>query len=525
MTDRILIRGELSWWVHFFRVIAALTLVVGVVIGLAGFFAGWIVAGIGGVLWLALEAVAWKARRERTWLRQLADGFEVEDRTGRRTISDAQVTAAALESKRNLNNGEFSSTTRIFRVWTDERSEPIVMENTIAKDWPDPLADLVARLLDGLTQRLEDALERGGTVAGDGWRLTRGSLALGHPPSETTLALSEITAVETFDDKMCVWRRGLDEACAKLPLSGRNAYLLPALLRPRIPEQTDVGGAESPTGLGRVLFERRPQPALAVILIAIGGVMSFIGVILAATGRIGNDMLPLYLLIPGGLILVGAGVALKLSNFRCHERGVWQKSIFGQKMLRYSDIGSFTYGATRHYHNGAYTGTHLSMQFKPVSPQAGSAIRFSTTVQGDDDDLDELRNVISQAIAARMAGELAAGQPVAWTPNLEFAPQGIRYRPAGMFGRKEFEFLPFGSYGGHNMDQGVFYLFASGNPKPVTNEQCSAENFFPGFFLLLMLCHAPPENEPQAAAAAETLDLPPDRNPLTAFDHGQQPGR
>ena len=46
-------------------------------------------------------------------------------------------------------------------------------------------------------------------------------------------ALSEIMAVDPFDGKMCVWRRGQDEACAKLPLSGHNAYVLPALLRPR----------------------------------------------------------------------------------------------------------------------------------------------------------------------------------------------------------------------------------------------------------------------------------------------------
>jgi len=530
MTDRILVRGELSWWFHFFRVVAALALVVGIGLAAGGFTAGWFVAPISGLLWLALEAIAWMARRSRTWLRYLADGFEIEDRTGRRVVGDAQVTAASLESKRNLNNGEFSSVSRTFRVWTDDRGDEIVMENTIPANTVDPLAELIGRVLDGLTQRLEQALDRGGTVVGDGWQLTRGSLTLGRPPKEIQLALSEITAVDPFDDKMCVWRRGQDEACAKLPLSGRNAYLLPALLRPRIPEQADVGGADSPTGLGRVLFERRPQPALTIFLIAIGGIMSLVGAIMAATGGIG-EMWPLLLLIPGGLILAGAGVALKFSNFRCHERGVWQSSLLGQKLLKYGDIGSFTYSATRHYHNGAYTGTHLSMHFKPVSPQAGSAIRFSTTVQGDDDDLDELRDVISQAIAARMAGELAAGQAVTWTPNLQFLPQGIRYRPAGMFGRKDFELLPFESYGGQNMDQGVFYLFSNLQPKPVTNEQCSAENFFPGFFLLLQLCHAPPAEAPPAEAASAEAVTPhqpnsamqPLSDPRGTMTYGQNP--
>jgi len=241
--------------------------------------------------------------------------------------------------------------------------------------------------------------------------------------------------------------------------------------------------------------------------------------VVAAGGA--RDLWPWVLLIPGGLILAGVGAALRLSNFRCHERGVWQKSLFGQKLLRYRDIGSFTYSAIRHFHNGAYTGTHLSMHFKPISPQAGSAIRFGTTVQGEDDDLDKLRDVISQAIAARMAGELTAGQTVAWTPNLQIAPQGLRYRPAGMFGRKDFEFLPFESYGGHSLDKGVFYLFSSLQPKPVTNEQCSAENFFPGFELLLQVCHAPPPDSPQPEQAPLAS---PSTDARQALVYGEDPG-
>ncbi len=536
MSNRILIRGEVSWWLHFFRVVAALATIVGICLATAGLFAGWIVAPVAGVISLILEAVAWSARRTRTWLTFGQDSLEIEDRTGRRTVLDTQVVAAALESKRNLNNGEFSSTTRTFRIWTDDRTEPIVMQNTIPKDRPDPLAELIARLLDGLTQRFEDLLARGGTVAGDGWVLTRGGLALSRVPSETLLPLAEITAVDPFDDKMCVWRRGQDEACAKLPLSGRNAYLLPALLKPLIPEQADGSGGQSSTGLGRVLFERRPQPALAVLLIAIGGIMALVGVIIIAAGGL-RDAAPLALLVPGGLILAAAGAALRLTNFRCHERGVWQKSIFGQKLLRYVDIGSFTYSAQRHYHNGAYAGTHLSLVFKPLlpkagAPQAGRPIRFSTTVQGDDDDLDELRDVISHAICARMAGELAAGQTVPWTPNLEFTPHGIRYRPSSLFGRKDFEFLPFECYGGQSLNQGSFFLFSSLRPKHVMSEQCSVENFFPGFYLLLQLCHGPPADSAQPAATTMPPEIAQARaalsygsDPAASAAPARQPGR
>jgi hypothetical protein len=494
MNDRILVRGEISWWVHFFRVVAAITLVVGIVVLAVGHPAGWAIAAGGAVVWLLLEAVAWQVRSQRAWVTEQADGFLLEDRSGKRTVRDAQLVAAALESKRNLSNGDHKSTTRTLRLWTDDRPDPIVFENAIPVGQADPIAGLTARLLDGLTQRFEEALDRGGSVVGDGWQLTKTGLTLGRPPSETQLPLAEVTAVDLFDNKMCVWRKGKDEACAAWPLSGRNVFLLPALLKPLIPEQADVGGADSTSGLGRVLFQRKPSPALTMFTIVAGALMIVAGLIAAGIEwNQGGGWW--WLLAPGGAVIVFAGVGMKFSNFRCHERGVWQSNIGGQSLLRYTDIGSFTYSATRHYHNGAYTGTHLSMNFKPLTKEAGSAISYSTTVQGDDDDLDELRDFISQAIAVRMAGELAKGQPVVWTPNLHFTPQGFQYRPAGMFGRKDFELLPYDSYGGHSLDQGVFYLFAQGNTKAITSEQCSAENFFPGFFLLLRLMHAPAAEE------------------------------
>jgi hypothetical protein len=187
-------------------------------------------------------------------------------------------------------------------------------------------------------------------------------------------------------------------------------------------------------------------------------------------------------------------------NFRCHERGVWQSQLFGQKTLRYTDVGSFQYGATRHYHNGVYTGTHLSLQFRPISPDRGPTIKYGTTTRGDDDDLDGLRDFISRAIAARMLEQFNAGEPVQWTANLEFLPEGIRYRPEGFLGRKEAKLLPFADYGGYNMNQGVLFLFARGNSKYVVSEQASADNFFPGLFLLLLLLHQPAEETEEQPA-------------------------
>jgi hypothetical protein len=81
--SRILVRGELSFWVHVGRVAGALALAAGAAVGLAGPAWGWIVSAIGAVLWLCLEAVAFHSRRVRTWLMFDAVSFTVQDRAGR----------------------------------------------------------------------------------------------------------------------------------------------------------------------------------------------------------------------------------------------------------------------------------------------------------------------------------------------------------------------------------------------------------------------------------------------------------
>jgi len=499
MNDRILVRGETSKWLHAGRALSAVALVAGLVIGAMGGPPGWFIAAGGAVVWLSLEYLAWQARRVRTWLILHPDGIEIEGPDGHRAIHDSQVTAAALETKKNLSNGELASITRKFTIWAEDQPAPVLMENKIKVNTPDPLAELIHRLLDRLSRKFAEDLSKGGTVGGDGWQLSSQALAVGRAPHEQQIPVSELTAIDMYEGQMCVWRQGSDTAIARLPLGGRNVYLLPALAQPFLSEhQAGKGTAES-GGLGRILFERKTRRTTIVLTIIGGLVMLLVGVILTIAGMMeqaGKDsplLIGIILSIAGPLVsLLGASFAF--SSFRCHERGVFQKNLFGQKTLRYTDVGSFLYSATRHYHNGAYTGTHLLLQFRPLA--AGQpTIKYGTTSHGDDDDLDELRNFISRAIAVRMAEQINAGQPVPWTANLHFVPEGIRCRPDGFLGKKDFVLIPYAEYGGYDMQQGVFYLFAKGKQKYVASEQSSADNFFPGYFLLMMMMHQTVEAE------------------------------
>ena len=501
MNERILVRGELSYWVHVGRVAGAIALVAGLIVGLAGPVWGWVLAAVGGVIWLIMEAVAFYARWVRTWATIDAVGFTVHDRRGTREIRDTNVAAMALFHKQNFNDSSVASITRTLRIWTEKDTEPVIMHGTIQTGQVDPLAMLIHRMHDAVVLRLERDLAQGLAVSGDGWRLDRLALSIGRPPAEVQLPLAAITAIEQFDGKLCIWGRGQDEAAARVDPGGRNTYVLPALLATRIatPEEKPAQQTE----LGRILFQRRPKRGMIAAFLIAGVFLLLIGAACLIPGMARMEFLlwGLALLFLGALSLPW-GIWLRSMNFRVHERGVWQLNLFGQKQLKYEDVGTFKYQAMDHYHNGAYVGTHLTMDFRPITKELGPRIRYSANIRGSDNDLEGLRDQVSRAIAAHMAELFNAGQPVFWTSNLQFLPEGIRYRSAGLFGRKEALVMPYQEYHGYDFQQGTFHLFAKNSPKAVCTEQTNAENFFPGFFLLLLLLHAPAD-DPETDSVGE----------------------
>jgi hypothetical protein len=420
----------------------------------------------------------------RTFLEVSDDGFVVQDRRGQRSYRDSQVKAMAYWTKDLFNNGVAAGFKRNCTIWLANEAEPVVCENTIKLKQTDPLASFFRRLLDLLSTGFSQALEHGLPLEGDGWKLTASELSY----NKGTLPIADISAVEDHDAKMCVWRRGEALPAAQFPVSGRNVWLLRNVLTPKL---TKDAAADSGNTLGRVLFQRQALAVYFILLLVLGLFFVAGGIGLVMEGR-GAEV--------GGVIMfmIGLGIAFwgvvySRGKFQCHEAGVVCSGLFGKRQLMYRDIKSFTYGATRHYHNGAYVGTRVSFNFEPISvAEHGKPISYGTTVSGSDQELDRLREFIARIIAVRMQNELAAGARVPWTANIAFLPKGFEYRPAGFLGRKEAIFLPYENYGGWNMNAGQFFLYEKGNKKAVCQEAAATRNFYPGFALLMAKFHSTP---------------------------------
>ena len=127
MADRIPVWGELSMWVHVGRILGAAAAVVGL-----GVARSW-TAGMDrrrrrcggvarpGIRRLASAVCASLAHTAPRWYRN-------RRRAATAKLHDSQVSAVALETKKNLSNGELTSITRRFTIWTEDEPLPMRMK-------------------------------------------------------------------------------------------------------------------------------------------------------------------------------------------------------------------------------------------------------------------------------------------------------------------------------------------------------------------------------------------------------------
>ncbi|HLQ44174.1 MAG TPA: hypothetical protein VK137_05560, partial [Planctomycetaceae bacterium] len=267
MSEPILVRGGVSGWLIACRVMTALTALFGVAVLLFGNPSlGVALCVIGGGLWIVLELYSAVQRSRREWIEDTGDGFIHTDRQGGRTFDDEHVTSIAFEQKKIFANGVAKNIQRTCRLWVIDEPRPIELRNKFKLEDADPLANLLRRLMERVRIGLEKSLTDGGQIEGDGWWLDRESLNVTVNPAEVAVPLSELTECAVFDNQMCVWRQGQDEAFVKFPAGSQNACLLPLLLAKHLERASDKKDADDGPGLGRILFERRAKTSTRVLL-------------------------------------------------------------------------------------------------------------------------------------------------------------------------------------------------------------------------------------------------------------------
>ena len=503
MASGVLVRGfESSIWVTVGRVAGAALLTGGIVLRIQESFWGWPLIVLGAAVFVCTEFIVRRNANLKRWVEDTGEGFIVRDREGERVFRDNEVDAITLFDEEHYSEGELKSLTKNFLVWVQHQADPIEMRIHVTGYQPNKLEDMIARVIDNLKERADDQLSRGQAITGEDWQLHSMGITLERKnmmPQE--FRFDELAVVDIFDGHVCCWRRGEEHASVKVPLKSRNAHILTLLLLDKIEQKEDEFASQDTTGLGRILFERKPGATTLLVTLAFAVGLPIGGVLLYFNE---DELWWLGL----GMIALGLGLFMavwhvSVSLFRCHERGVYQRGLTGEKQLQYTDVATFTYQATRQYYNGAYTGTTFALHFHPFPESQHKSITYNVTMQNADDELDVLRDHISHVIAGRMAKQLSSGQNVPWTNRLVFEPGGLRFQPSGFFGPKDAVFVPYENILNFDFQEGYFHVFEMSQSKSSIQEPAAEDNFYPGFFLLVMMLTPEEEGEGEDGTPTE----------------------
>jgi hypothetical protein len=493
MAERIIVNKPVLWPYGLLGVFGVVLGGVGVLVAVMTKQFVWLsILGSAGLLCVGLAIVRGKREAAKELAVEVHEhSFLVEGAAGERTIRDDEVLCMSVIDTKKYSSGLLKAVERRFIVWlaADGPPEPLELCTRTKLGDTDSLTPLVDRIAERLCTAAGSDLAGGRRALGEHWHMDARTLVM-RPPAEPAVEIpvGDITACEYIDGNVCVWRKGQDEAAARISLGTANAYLLGMLLGRILQERPKTDEAGPPAeGLGRVIFERKPKPSTIGALFVFFVLCDLIGLLLVVAGFVAGEIVAV--LVGAGLWVIAVGLLFgwlhaRRAAFRCHEWGVYQRGLGSERQLRYTDVGSFTYGATRHFYNGAYTGTSLSMVFKPLEKDA-QPISYSATLRHLDDELENLREHVAKVVAVRLYKRFKAGEPITWTKNLRLVQEGLEHRPTGFLGRKDPVLHRFEDITNFDIQEGFLHVWIKGKEKSVVQEACSEANFYPGFFLMV----------------------------------------
>ena len=499
-TEGILISGhDPAWAVGICWLLGCASLLMGGLLAFRGPSPPAILLlALGFCLTLGGLVLAVVLRQRRRYLIPTDDGFIYITSYGEREFQDEDVMCVSLSQQSNYFWGSLQTVTRRFIIWVETSAAPerIVCISHRKPYAPDPLQEFVSRIISELHAAAKLAHRHGERVDGDGWALERNQLLLKSPRSTSVIAIEDLSAIETVDDHINIWRKGQDLPIGRIPEQTANAHILVLMLNELMAEHAPESEASLPPGhLGRMIFERRLGSRTTSILgwalvslLALLAVLMTIGAVFNPRPRRQMRM-AVAAVILGSMSALGSSLLAFQSRarFRRHAFGVHQRGMFTDRRLRYSEIANLSSAAIKRYSHGIYNGTTLTLRFVPMPGLNLKPISYSAHIHHIDTEIDRLRDEIAAEIADRMRDFWSQHGNCPWVPYLQFQGEGLSYNRLTFTGRKQPILIPFDSIVNFNISDGTFRIWTAGQSAPIVNEETSQPNFYPGLVLFSTL--------------------------------------
>lgn len=238
--------------------------------------------------------------------------------------------------------------------------------------------------------------------------------------------------------------------------------------------------AVAATDLGPLQAElRRGSRAVNLVVLSIG--LAMLGGCVYLGARHGAEAFA-GLFFPA-LILVIAWWGLR-HRVCIHERGIEVFGFAGSKRMRFDEVESLSYRTVLQRVNGIPTGTYVHARLYGGGRGVAFNMRAGKEEEGP---LEALRARVSEAIANADLARLQRGESIPWAGGVWLAPDGLRYRPKALLGRKDEVLVPYASGIRHGFGGGSFALLSADSDKPFATMSCDEPNFYSGHLLFLHL--------------------------------------
>ncbi|MCU0242453.1 MAG: hypothetical protein MUF51_08520 [Vicinamibacteria bacterium] len=431
-----------------------------------------IAVGVASALPIALSLfMLYRRATERAALTLYEHGLSLM-RYGRRTLllwEDVQSLQLAIKEK--LNNGMHVGYMR--KVNLAAGRTRLRFQHLSVAGRNDPVSDALMALVGRLGEEAEKRVAGGGSLQGSGWHLDAAGLHVGNAAPLPAVSLTEAMAIQNH---VAIWQGEDVEASLRVSDSSANALVLLNIVQRKIAERETP--ARQVQGMGRLIFTRGAGRSVKWV---VGVPAVFLMIAGLAAFALKAEAVVAFGLFGGGALLALLLFAMLRSRFDCHERGVVQRSLLGQKELAYLAIEKISYSVTRHYHNGVYTGSAVALKLTPEGN--GRAVKLSAYAHGSVPEIDYLREHVAALVADRLYARLASESEVPWTGTTTLSRAGVHYRTRKLVGKGEPALASFKDDLRYSIEDGSVHLFVPGAKKSVLDLSCSAENFFPGLIL------------------------------------------
>jgi hypothetical protein len=276
--------------------------------------------------------------------------------------------------------------------------------------------------------------------------------------------------------------------------------------------------------LGPVILEQKATHGIVLLFILLGTTLSGAGFSFFFVTRPGQNEIDLLQIILAAVFILCSLACVVLALVKLwrdrgfalylHSRGIRERRAWGDSVVLFRDVEEMKFQAIRVFVHGAYGGTVEHLAVRTAGPE-GKMLYFQRKRQeagkgkGPDEpsDVNQIATRISGAIAEKMTARLAKLETLAWTPRMRLNLVGIEIEPqhwwerdlrdmaksiAGWFRWMDgpgdaWPRLDWGQIEGMTIENGIFRLWAKGEPRPRIQVLTGAPNFHPGYAVAMAL--------------------------------------